>query len=59
MAHKKKKAEYVIVISLGMLLTVSFYFIDPVDFLEKLGYATLAALSLVELGEILLKKTGG
>jgi hypothetical protein len=44
------------IVLLGILLAFLFYWIDPVVFLEKLGYATLAVLSLVELAELVLER---
>jgi len=37
------------VIMCVLFLTVLFYFIDPLDFIQKLGYAILVLLSLLEL----------
>jgi len=50
--------QHLTIFSLAALLTLLFYFIDPREFLENLGYATLAALSLLELIEIVLRKFG-
>lgn len=58
MLTESMKNKYLAILSLALLLTFLFYFIDPREFLENLGYATLAALSLVELIEIVLKKVG-
>lgn len=41
---------------LVVLLVVLFYFIDAQELLDKLGQATLATLSFVELIEIVLEK---
>lgn len=37
------------ILLLTVLLVVLFFFIDPREFLQNLGYASLAVLSLVEL----------
>jgi len=44
--------RYISIVICAILLTFSFYFIDPREFLEKLGYATLATLSFIELIDI-------
>jgi len=48
--------RHIAILSLAVVLTVLFYFIDARQFLENLGYATLSVLSLVELAEIVLGK---
>ncbi len=44
----KRAIPALAVVCTTLILTVLFHFVDPLVFLEKLGYAVIALLSLVE-----------
>jgi hypothetical protein len=44
------------VLLLGISLTILFYWVDPIVFLEKVGYATLAVLSIIELSDLVTQR---
>lgn len=50
--------EMLSIISFTLILTIAFYFINPVDFTEKLSYATVVMLVLLNLIERVLRLAG-